>query len=1393
MTRFVRWTSWLGLATTFSLAWAVAQPAATQPAKPAATQPAKPATQPARPAAKAPPKIEPGPSIAPIVRDALGEAAWTVTGNIYTVEPIDGESALSIDAKTVTLDLNEALTGPQVFETRVRLRPAPSNKTDSQLTINFGFQDAKNPGYAFRILGAAKTDTVSAMVTAANKPLNAPTPEENAAQGWAIDRANRFTYQLRAYTQFMPGWPEQFRERIEHDMASLPTLADAWLKVRVEFSPSSVSFWLDDRLVAVREQPPVNPEGKIRLTLAGGVQLKPVKIAKPRKIPAHFIPIQIESYFNTRTFLQGKPIDYKSLVSAASSLKVPFALLADSGKGNDHIDVSRSLLREANATGYIKSNGPRLAGSDLRDPARIQIRIPFKQYDRLYFLAASDDRPDSVPTLSAIFYKPDAGFSQTVATTVPSALKVPAKATPVPVKLEGGAAANLYLVEVPIDPAMLTAFSDLDVFEVELTKEVRLWRSYPDPISYGYHQAGLPSSVQIYAMTLGVAPVGFNWTPDQFGHVWQHDQTPGYTAHLTNRTGAAQQGTLTVVTRSYDGTENTKAQSVVKLDAAAVNQPFKLSLPVKLFGYHDVTATLEIAGKTWTEKRSLVRLAPDTRSTRWTEGKGAMFGYWTYNGGHYTPDANHITRLMTWAGARQVVHVPATDKLTPETLALIEKHWGVSQAGAWEVAPQAWLADDNADPAKIAAFQADVIEKIKKYRSKIPQQFLPDQVYFYAEPHISSRLSAGNIPDYWGEKPYEYTDAERTNLKKFLNTSRVAAEAVRKEFPDLKIFIPWGDPGFVWPLLRSGFPKELFDGCGVDTPGFERIPERQLHEQSVHRLFLLNKEIERAGIKKARLQFCEGLFVPTEPGGVSWREQMDIYNRWSLISMGYGVDRFYSGWFAFDCGSYYGAEHYGGCGIQRRIPFCDPKPAYAAFATMTDKLNEANFDKWLPTGSLSTYCMTFKHESRGQVATLWTLRGTRPVTLTLSADAKVLVTDAMNNTKEIASKDKQVTLTTDQSVTYITFTDSKTAVLGVAVGEPDNSDQTPAPDAKLVGDMGDGSWTLAPRKDEILENNHWAMMHYPGKFSSTIDKDAKQGNVFTTTLEKQEIVRELMPWYTVAKPAKPIAIAGAPSHVGLWVKGNSDWGRVIYILRDAKGERWTSIGAKDDYNCDDSHSWSQFCFDGWRYLRFEMPGHTGYDSYRKAGTNWWRGDGGDDIVDLPLALEEIIIEQRSHILYVNDVQKTASDKASFGKLFIEYETPADATENAVAMSKVRMPRPTGVPELPNPMVELAKSELPPTKLIKLTPPEHYYDGTRMHVSFEETPAAVKYYFYVGAYPDGRGAVNLTPNGLKQNQLVTGMRPKIKLYFWIVYEDKDKKLSRPSPVHEEILVDNFKEK
>jgi hypothetical protein len=1301
------------------------------------------------------------------------DGAWSVTGGFTT--------ALTAGKDPVTLESKTPAAGPRQVRALLRLRTdvAPAASADLYLA-----RKDKDTGLRLLLSTTRGAELVSCQVQQNGKPLHDEAALA-ASLDWQPEVHNGFTYYPRAYSlnDIRPGWPEDFRVRIEHDMAALPAVNDKWLSVRVELRDGEVRFWLDDRLVARKQDPSIHADGLTRLQLSPGVQLAAWE-ETPWTETKGYLPLHLEGYANGRALLGATAVKPGSLPAGDPAMVagIPFVFPTVNPEGHDHIDVSRSLYRQANLEGYMPSYEHRWIGSSRRDPARIQLRIPNGQYDSLYLIAAADGRPDHLPVVSAMFFRPGAGFAETFAAAVPLATATSTDAKPLAVTLSDGKQANLWLVKIPLDPGKLSAFADMGIVEIELTKKVQQFRSYPDPFIYGWHQGGLPSGVHVYAATLAEVPVGFEFAPDKFGHVWTAPEVPGYTATITNHTDVEQKGKLTLETRSYDGTETTHQEKPLSL-AKREQQAVKLAVPVKLNGYHDITATLEIAGRTWTEKRSFVRLAPDTRAPRWTEGKGALFGYWSYHGGHHTPKAEHHIELMTRAGARTSIGVVKPDH------PLVKEHWARVSAGAWEVAPQPWAREEPYDPKKYVDYQKEVVAAFTKARNAVPPEYRPDHVYFFPEPHVSQRLTEGNLPTYWGAPEYELTPEEKANLRMFLVTAKCAAEAVRKQFPEVKVLIPWGDALFVPPLLRAGFPRHLIDGSGIDTPGFERLPEMQLHQISVHRLYELRKEFEKAGISKPQLQYTEGIFVPTEPGAVSWREQMDLYNRWVLISMAYGVQRFYSGWFAFDCGNYYGSEHYGGCGIQRRIPYCDPKPAYAAYATMTDRLDQANFDGWLKTGSLSTYCLRFKGP-KGFVYTLWNLRGKRPVTLTLAADGNVSVTDAMNNTRVLPSKDRQVTVSTDPSVLYVTGVE----VASVSVGEPDHSDVQPAKDAKQVADLGDSSWSFGTQRDKVYENGTFAVQRFAGKFTAAVEDDPVHGKVLRSTLEKQDTVHELMPWYSILTPKKPVVLDGAPSHLGLWVKGASDWGRVIYVLRDAKGEKWTSIGTQDQYNCDDVHSWSAFNFDGWRYLRFELPGHTGYDNFRKYGTTCWRSDHGDGVVDLPLTLESIIVEQRSHILYVNDVQPLAANAVRLGKLYAEYADPADATAEALRQSRLRMPLPQGAAELPNPIVQMERAgKAEATAITKLEPPTQHNDGTTVFVHFKEMPGAKNHFVWVSAHADGRGAVNLTPGGAKSGVLVRGLRPALPLTFWVTYQDAGGEMSKPSKPATATLVDTFTEK
>lgn len=1233
-----------------------------------------------------------------------------------------------------------------------------------------------------------------------------PVREQQLEMHGAFDGAAA-GFNFKPYPTISPVLDPAIRLPLEQDMAKAPAGQDHWFIVRLQVGQGWIRAWIDDRLQWERRdvdtaalRPFINIYPNARLS---SIRVRSMTAA------GLFEPIPLDGYVTAHQLGSGasSALDDKALPfgETATIAGVPLRF-ADRGAtgGLDHIDLSPSLCRQGNWEDYHAANGPRFGGTPFRDPARIQLAIPNANYRNLYVVAAFDEVPGRVPILSAMFYRKGASFPMVFESKVPALSAKQADATPISVTMKNGRNANLWLVKIPLDPAMIASFSDLNVVELELTKQVFQHRSYPDPYMYGWHQGGLPSGVRVFALTLERAGVDMNIEPAQFGHVWQAGTMPRYAINLQNKAATARQVTITAQTVSHDQVEKSALQSRQISLAPGQKMPTAFDLPVKRNGIHEVTFTLADGKDSWTEKRNLCLLAKDTRAEKWTAGQGPLFGFWSYNGGHYTPSADDNIRLMAWAGARSIIHGPSN--LSEATKRdYWNKHGFTQGPNAWPVHGQWTLAGDNPDPEKVKAFQAQVIENIIK-----AQGDNPEYVTFFPEPSISLKMTVASPQDYWGEPEYVPNEQERATMKMFWNTAKFAAEAVKQRWPNTKVLIPWGDPGFIVPFLRAGFPKNLIDGCGLDMIGFERLPEQQIKQASTHRLFILKNEFKKAGIENPMLPYVEGVFSPTEPGALTWEEQADRLHRWNLISMAYGIDRYYSSWTTFDAGSYYGTEHYAGCGIFRRIPYADPKPAYAHYATMTRMLERAKFTRWVPTGSLTTYCLEFEHPERGFTYAFWNVRGKRSAALTLEADKSVTINDAMDNATVVASKEKSVSVPVSTTPVYV-YGAGK--IQGIALGEPDHSDtvkwarernqetwktgvlaRTAEPEIKKeikIASLGDGAWKQVNETDVIYSTNNFDSHRYPGKMSVRPVADEGHGASLAVKLEAQETERKLMPFYTVVKPAKPITIPGKAAGIGLWVKAHSDWGRVIYSLRDAKGERWISIGQKDEWNCDDVHSWSAFNFDGWRLLRFELPSHLPYDNYREYGTTWWRFSGGDGVVDLPLSVEKIIVERRTHMLYVNDIQPTNGEQNDvlLGDLVVDYTSEENSTDAVVKLSKIRMPLPSSEAEMINPITAAAQNPLAATTLRAVKDPDWGYDGTRCHVLFDEVLGVKQYQVWVAAHPDGRGAQPMA-NMTASNQMLQGLRSQTTFYLWVTYTDADKKTSKPSNRLEIKLIDSF---
>jgi len=1205
-------------------------------------------------------------------------------------------------------------------------------------------------------------------------------------------------YYLNGVGQRSLSWPDRLRRIVEHEAVSLRSLGETFFTVRITLLDKAYRVFVNDRLLLERQDQKLDPSGMVRLqfTGKGGLVSFSVRPAAAAALP--YEPVGLDGYVNARK-LDKAALDRAALPTPGKIVTVnsiPFTFPAVDDRGNDHIDVGPSWLQCGYLEGHMDPHtgefGGRWPGSFMQNPARIRLEIPNRRYRAVHIVAAADGAPDSVPVVTLQFYRKSAGAPVNIATRVPLFTVTSTQTVALPARFENGKPCSLHLVTVPIDPGLLAPFDDQSTLSVELTKEVRLFRGYPDPAQYSYHGAGLPSSVHIYAMTFEAPRISMSVTPEAYANVWTAPKQPSYTIALTNFTPVAQTVTVEVSTVSYDGSEKTIQKKPVSVPASR-NASLVVPVPLKKYGYHDITLKLTDGDQAWSEVLSLAWLHEDTRERgNWEPGKGTCYGSWCWGGGHGTPPAVKEIEILALAGGE--CEGGSFETAAADVKAVAQKYGMVtfkqfSAGDHYTTADLAGSLTKTNEQAAVAMF----LENLRKTETKPSPITQPRYISFYPEPHLGA-ITCGAFPDYYGEPVHKMEKPEEDRFQYFLKGLLVGAPVVKQNWPNVKILLPHGDPMFTALFLRKSVEaRKWVDGLAVDIPVFERLPEQQIHQVSLHRLWMATEEFRRAGKTNMALPMYEGPCLPTRPGALTQKECADQMVRCALILNGYGIDQFPGAWSVFECSGYWGEQHYGG-GLMHRIPNERPKPVYCAHATMTRLLNRRNFKKWLPTGSLSVYAVQYQHykTTNDYSYVFWTIRGRRPVSLTVPAGTKATVFDMMDNGVEVKETNGVISFVAESEPRIV---QGLTADPLITLGTPDHSDAQPAATARLLSNIGNGKWTLSEEADKTYtDNNYLQIARFPGKMSIRQEPapQPQGGKALAVKLEKQEKERKIMPFFTTLVPPKPVEIPGKASHLGLWVQAASDWGRVVYSLRDAQDERWISIGTKEEWNCDDIHNWSMFCFDGWRYLRFELPANSPYDTYREHGSTWWGHFGkGDGIVDLPLKLEKIIVERRTHAMYVNDPQPAKPDDVLLGDLFAEYERTEDAGAEAVKLSRLRMPVPEGIPALGNPIPDMTAQGVGTAIAVKnITLPEQAADGTQCYVHFDPVAGAKAYDIWVSPYEHGEGALQLAKGWTKSGQLLRGLRPDTDFYLFLVYTDKDGKPSKPSTPYKVRLKDIF---
>lgn len=1181
------------------------------------------------------------------------------------------------------------------------------------------------------------------------------------------------------------GWPDAVRARVEAACAAYADIPERWFTVRCEVRETSTRIYLEDRLLEALPRDKFVPTRPIVLTLGIHTALARVTVRPVDAGEGCFRPLRLTGHFNENR-INGARVVRDSLPGNRAILGgVPFVLSPPDEQGRDHLDIGRSWMFFGALERYSDAQGDSYGGRWGELPGtRIRLAVPFGKVAAIHLLVAADDDSNSVPVVTAQFIRPESGFPKNFASGPIPPLTAPAgERDSLTVKLDTGVTGRLHHVVIPVDPGALSEFSDLNMIELELTKQVRLFRSYPDPISYSYHGAGLPSAAHIYAITLEDVQVRADLAPDKPGNVWTAPAVPAYTVTLRNGTPEPREVQLRLEATSHDRTQTREFCQVLNIPAGAtVPAAFALE-GLTRYGLYHVTLDVRTGAVRWTERLTLARLHPDTRERGdWVPGRGSLFGYWRWGGAHNNAPAGIETAIMGEAGAE--THTSGGGLIeTPEDIAAHETYRiaRLSAFGASLKSTKEFHKNMQVMPEQEALkILLEALRQGERERGPFVRQ--PLSVSFFSEPTLEGPIGAyASYQEYWNEPPYVFNEREQASYESFKRSFLLGAGAVRKAWPDVRILLPHGNPHFCIPFVRDPACRDLVDGIAVDLPVFERLPEMQTHQATVHRMYQVIEEWKKIG-RTPYLSMNEGPCIPTEPGAVSYEDQAAQYIRVFLLFTAYGVTTWPSQVVVFDPAGAYGEEHYGGNGVLTRMNTFSPKPAYAAYATFTRHLNRANFTRWFPTGSLTAYCLQFTHYRTGKlVHVLWTVRGSRTASVATAPGTTLQLYDSMDNVTVLPERNGRVEFMLTPSPVYL---EGLPGDAEVALGDPDHRDAVPAAERVRLGNLGDASWTLSGARDDTYEKSYRLQIaRFPGNLDATpAAAPAEQGGrALAVRLGEQAVDRRIMPYYTTLVPRAPVAIPGKASHLGLWVRAASDWGRVVYFLTDARGERWISIGTDGSWNCDDTHCRSYFNFDGWRYLRFEMPAHAPYDSYREAGTTWWGHYGdGDGLVDLPLRLDKIIVERRKHVLYVNDLQPANPEDVLLADLFAEYEEPADRSDEAVRLSRIRMPEPQSAPAIRNPIAELAAAGIgEPAEIREITLDSQVKDGTRCYVQFDAVAGAKRYDVWASPYPDGLGALQLGAGWTAPGQMIKGLRPRTDFYLFLVYTDAGGRLSRPS--------------
>ena len=888
------------------------------------------------------------------------------------------------------------------------------------------------------------------------------------------------------------------------------------------------------------------------------------------------------------------------------------------------------------------------------DPRRPIFKIPVADYSAVYLLAATDTDRELSDIVSFRIGAMDGARRVTLhdfSAKIPrfDQEKVPGISTKLATPV-----GNVFLVRVPLGKAIAQDFQDEWALDVEVTKELNLAVRAPDPCRFNVRPIGVPSGVHIFGMTFMRSPVQMEVTSSESGHVFVEPQEGKF--QITLRGVARVNGRLSLEAMATDWNGATRTVKTEDFTCGAgVTVRREVTLPCSR-GWHSLRVRL-LNGRTELLHRdtTFAMLPPDTRKHR----DESPFGTWDFGGAHFTSaDPDVLGPLYVKAGLR----------------------YGMF----------GYTAEARRKYGVLNGYEPKSAELLAKKIADDP--LMPRNVLIFHE----HAISAGHIirtPDVFTDRaPYQLDATEQAKFDAMWKEAVDTAKIVRGQFPDARIAFGNGNAHLMEEFARRKFPRELFDSRGNEAGSFMRMPETQPLDFVANNasLWMDRQILDHYGYSDVPITQCYEICYPsTNPGNLSLRTQAAYYVRHMIHSLAWGVPVIRPSCIS-DVGNSYQFSNWGSCGLCFAKPELSPKPSYVAMSTLTRELDGAKFSRVVETGSPVVYLVEFRKKDGGFVSVAWTLRGERGIALHAKASGVDMMGSDLGAGDPGAARLRAASASGAAQRTEVLLSPDPIFIstresIGQPelIGPPDYG--TPPKPARgrqqIIASAGKLSdWEIESAPNTELEWFNFDCPRRKGDFA--FSEVAEFEGVKGVLAVKPRPVggSPHLPMYAVLALKKPIEIPGKPTEIAVMVNGNGGWGRVIFELEDAGGQRWTSIGAAmkgeatrwmadwmsekelaamkavnvSDWNTNDVWQRSRINFEGWRQVRFPLPGQYDGEGYHWPGNCNWKHTG-EGVVKYPLRFTKLIIELPEKVLHLNRQIPAPRAEIYLGNLEAGYE------------------------------------------------------------------------------------------------------------------------------------------